>query len=65
MAEKNYTGVQWDTKIKQWRSMLRHGGKVYNCGLHNDQKPAVIARDTCILNNGLNVKLQILKPLKK
>lgn len=65
MAEKTYRGVQWDTKIQQWRSMVRHNGKTFNCGLHNDQKLAVIARDTCILNNGLNVALQILKPLKK
>lgn len=65
MPDKKYTGIQWDSKIHQWRSMLRHNGKTYNCGLHNEQKQAVIARDTCILNNGLKVALQILKPLKK
>lgn len=65
MAEKQYTGVQWDTKIQQWKSMLRHGGKTYNCGLYNDQMSAVKARDICIINNGLKVALQVIKPIKK
>lgn len=65
MAEKHYTGVQWDAILQRWKSMVRHGGRTFNCGMHVEQKDAVKARDTCILNNGLNVKLQILKPLKK
>lgn len=65
MAEKTYRGVQWDTKIQQWRSMVRHDGKTFNCGLHNEQKAAVIARDKMILIHGLKVALQILKPLNK
>lgn len=65
MAEKTYRGVQWNSVTERWHSTVRHAGKNYNCGMHLEQKAAVIARDTCILNNGLKVALQILKPLNK
>jgi len=62
---KDYTGVRWMPEHNKWQSMIRHKGVSYNCGMHVEQKAAVIARDTCILNNGLKVVLQILKPLNK
>lgn len=62
---KDYRGVKWMPSLQKWQSTVRHGGRSFNCGLHSEQKLAVIARDTCILNNGLKVELQILKPLKK
>jgi hypothetical protein len=34
-------------------------------GMHLDQKSAVMARDTKIIEKGLPTKLQILKPMKK
>lgn len=62
---KDYTGVKWVSSLQRWQSTVRHNKKSYNCGLHVEQKDAVIARDTCILKNGLNVPTQILKPLNK
>lgn len=64
MAEKQYQGVRWVTEIQKWKSQIRHKGIVYNCGNYLDQKQAVIARDTKIIQHGLKLKLQILKPKK-
>jgi hypothetical protein len=65
MAEKNYTGVRWVSEIQKWKSQIRHNGITYNCGNYTDQKKAIIARDTKIIQHGLKIKLQYLKPVEK
>lgn len=65
MAEKNYIGVRWVSEIQKWKSQIRHNGITYNCGNHTDQKKAIIARDTKIIQHGLKIKLQYLKPVEK
>jgi len=65
MPEKKYRGVIWNRELQKWCSTVRQGGKTYNCGMHEEQKDAVKARDTAILKHGLNSPLQILKPLNK
>jgi len=62
---KEYTGIQWVEKHQRWQSSVRHDGTTYSCGMHIDQKKAVLARDTKIIEKGLPAKLQILKPIKK
>ena len=63
MAEKNYTGIRWITETQKWQSVVRRKGITFNCGNYLSQKEAVIARDKKILEHGLKVKLQYLKPL--
>jgi hypothetical protein len=65
MADKNYTGVRWISETQNWQSKVSSDGIVYNCGNHVEQLDAVRARDTKIIEKGLNKPLQILKPLKK
>ena len=62
---KDYTGIRWIEEHKRWQSSVRHDGTVYQCGMHVDQKLAVLARDTKIIEKGLPTKLQILKPIQK
>lgn len=62
---KDYTGIRWIEKHQKWQSSVRHNGVNYPCGMHDKQMDAVKARDTRIIKEGLNVKLQILKPLSK
>lgn len=61
---KDYTGVRWMPEFNKWQSTLRHNGVYYNLGLHVEQIAAVKARDICIINNGLKVALQVIKPIK-
>jgi hypothetical protein len=65
MAEKNYIGVRWISEIQKWKSQIRHKGITYNCGNYTSQKEAIIARDTKIIQHGLKIKLQYLKPVEK
>ena len=65
MAEKNYIGVRWVSEIQKWKSSIRHKGITYNCGNYTSQKEAIIARDTKIIQHGLDIKIQYLKPIKK
>lgn len=60
-----YTGVIYKRGICKYESKVRHLGITYHCGWFETESEAVKARDLCILKNGLNVKLQILKPIKK
>lgn len=62
---KKYTGVVYDRKIHRYVSKVSHKGKTYRCGFYDTEKEAVIARDTAIITHGLNVPLQVLKPIKK
>lgn len=62
---KDYTGVKWNSDLQKWVSVVRHKKVTYNCGSHIEQKYAVIARDRKIIEKGLNVKLQYLKPIKR
>ncbi len=61
---KDYRGVKWVEKHQRWQSSVRHQGVHYPCGMHLEQKDAVKARDKVIIQKGLKVKLQILKPIK-
>jgi len=65
MAEKNYIGVRWVSEIQKWKSQIRHKDITYNCGNYTSQKEAIIARDTKIIQHGLKIKLQYLKPVEK
>lgn len=65
MADKNYIGVKWIPNLLKWQATVAHNGVKFNCGLHNTQHEAVKSRDMTILQKGLNVRLQILKPIKK
>lgn len=62
---KKYTGVSYNSDTHQYASILRHQGKVYRCGFHETEKEGAIARDKVIIQNGLKVKLQVLKPANK
>jgi hypothetical protein len=61
----DYRGIKWIEQHKRWQSSVKHNGVHYSCGMHLDQKSAVMARDTKIIEKGLPTKLQILKPMKK
>lgn len=61
---KDYRGIIWKEKHKRWQSSVRSEGVHYPCGMHLEQKDAVLARDMTIIKKGLKVKLQMLKPLK-
>lgn len=65
MAEKKYTGVRWISETQKWQSLVRYNGLTYNCGMHIEQKDAILARDRKIIEKGLPTKLQILKPIKQ
>lgn len=62
---KDYRGVKWIEKHQKWQSSVRHNGVHYPCGMYDNQMAAVKARDKKIIQQGLNVPLQILKPIKK
>lgn len=62
MAEKNYNGVSWSRKEQCWKSKVKINGSMVLVGVFQDQKQAAIARDTKIIQHGLKLKLQILKP---
>jgi hypothetical protein len=58
-----YIGIKWIGQYKRWQSLVRQGGVHYPCGMHINQKDAVMARDTKIIEKNLPVKLQMLKPV--
>lgn len=62
---KNFTGVVYKRGICLYESKVSHMGVTYYCGWFETETEAAKARDLCILRNGLKVKLQILKPIKK
>ena len=62
---KSYRGVSWNTDTSQYASTVTHKGKTYRCGFFWTEKEAAIARDKAIIKHGLNVKLQVLKPVVK
>lgn len=61
---KKYTGVNYKRGICKYQSKVTHVGVTYFCGFFDTEIEAIIARDSCILRNGLKVKLQYLKPKK-
>lgn len=60
-----YTGVNYKRGICQYESKVTNLGITFYCGWYDTEMEAVKARDLCIIRNGLKVKLQILKPIKK
>lgn len=62
---EDYKGVHWNRRWNKWKSTVTSKGVKYDCGMFLTQKEAVLSRDKKILGLGLDVKLQILKPLKK
>lgn len=62
---KKYTGVNYKRGICQYESKVTNFGVTYFCGWFDTEAEAVKARDLCIIRNGLKVKLQLLKPVKK
>lgn len=62
---KDYQGIKWVDQHQRWQSSVRSNGVHYACGMHINQKDAVMARDTKIIEKNLNAKLQMLKPVKK
>jgi len=65
MPDKNYTGVKWIKESSKWQATVMQNSVKYNCGLHETKHEAVKSRDKTILQKGLNVRLQLLKPVKK
>jgi hypothetical protein len=59
-----YTGIKWIGQYKRWQSSVRSNGIHYPCGMHLNQKDAVMARDTKIIEKNLPAKLQMLKKVK-
>jgi hypothetical protein len=41
----DYRGIKWIEQHKRWQSSVKHNGVHYSCGMHLDQKSAVMARD--------------------
>lgn len=62
---KTYRGVSFHRLIRKYSSAVSHKGIKYNCGTHDTAEAAAKARDRKIIEKGLNVPLQILKPLKR
>jgi hypothetical protein len=62
---KKYTGVSYDFDRHHYVSKVLHKGKTYRCGFFETEKEAAIARDKMIITHGLDVKLQVLSPVKK
>lgn len=61
---KDYQGVRWIKEHKRWQSSVKYAGIHYSCGMHLDQKEAVIARDKKIIEKNIPAKLQMLKKAK-
>jgi len=62
MPEKQYQGVSWSRKEQCWKAKLKINDSFVVVGVFKEQKQAVIARDTRIIQLGLKIKLQTLKP---
>jgi len=65
MAEKNYIGVSWSRKEQCWKAKLKINDSFVVVGVFPDKKQAAIARDIRIIQLGLKIKLQYLKPVEK
>lgn len=61
---KKYSGVSYNRFTKKYTSTVTRNKVKYNCGSHDTEIEAAKARDRKILEKGLNVKLQVLKPAK-
>lgn len=61
---KKYSGVSYNRFTKKYTSTVAHKQIKYNCGSYDTEVEAAKARDRKILEKGLNVKLQVLKPAK-
>lgn len=59
---KNYIGVEYNSITNKYHSKVKSGGLTYHCGMHDTPEEAARARDMKILEKGLGLKLQILKP---
>ncbi len=62
MKKNSYTGVSWSSEYYKYKAHVTKDGVTYQCGFHNTEKEAAIARDRKIIEHGLKVKLQVLKP---
>ena len=65
MKKNKYIGVSWCQEFYKYKSHVTKDGVTYPCGFHNTEKAAAIARDMKIIEHGLKVKLQVLKPVVK
>lgn len=61
---KTYSGVSYNRFTRKYTSTVTRNNVKYNCGSHDTEIEAAKARDRKILEKGLNVKLQVLKPAK-
>ena len=61
---RTYSGVSYNRFTKQYTSTVTRNKVKYNCGSYDTEIEAAKARDRKILEKGLNVKLQVLKPAK-
>ena len=56
-----YTGVSFHKPSRKWRAEVTENSIKYECGYHDTDRQACIARDKKILALGLKKPLQILK----
>lgn len=62
---KAYRGVSYNRNTGKYYSTVRSGGIKYNCGSYDTDVEAAKARDKKVIEKGLKVELQVLKPVKK
>jgi hypothetical protein len=60
----DYKGVNWDRKSQKWTASVTNKGIRYECGYHDEERNAAVARDKKIIALGLSVKLQVLKKVE-
>jgi hypothetical protein len=56
-----YKGVSWNKTNQKWTSRVGFKGIKYECGYHETEREACLARDKKILALGMDKELQILK----
>lgn len=55
-----FKGVNFNKRSGKWASSVSADGERHECGLHDTERLAAIARDTFISKKGLKVPLQVL-----
>lgn len=65
LPKSEYKGISWVLRDKKWRSTVCYQGITHQCGFYDNELDAVKARDRVIMKLGLEVKLQIFKPIKQ
>lgn len=61
---RTYSGVSYNRFTKKYTATVTRNKVKYNCGSHDTEIEAAKARDRKIIEKGLKVKLQVLKPAK-